>query len=131
MLPARALALSLIVFFLTAALTCATETPTPAADQSQDGPHGIEFEMGTWQIHLKRFLHPRTVSNQWQEFDGTSYTRKVWDGRANLEEFETDGAAGNIEGLTLRRYRPDSHQWWICWASKKDPFLGAPTIGGF
>ncbi len=41
-------------------------------------------------------------SKTWVKFDGTSGTRKVWDGRANLEEFETDSATGHIEGLTLR-----------------------------
>jgi hypothetical protein len=50
-------------------------------------------------------------SNTWVEFDGTSVTRKVWDGRADLEEFETDSKTTHIEGLTLRLYNPQSHQW--------------------
>jgi hypothetical protein len=55
----------------------------------------------------------------------------VWDGRADLEEFETDGAAGHIEGLTLRLYNPDSHQWSLNWATSKIGILGQPTIGEF
>jgi hypothetical protein len=27
-----------------------------------------------------------------------SVTRRVWDGRATLEEFETDGPSGHVEG---------------------------------
>src|SRR6266851_879303 len=53
-----------------------------------EGQHDFDFEMGTWKIHLKRLLRPLTGSATWVEFDGTSVTRKVWDGRAELEEFE-------------------------------------------
>src|SRR5690349_13199993 len=69
-----------------------------------DGQHDFDFELGSWKIHLKRLMNPLTGSTTWVEFDGTSVTRKVWDGRAQLEEFETDGAGGHIEGLTLRLY---------------------------
>lgn len=103
----------------------------PAATDKRDGQHDFDFELGTWKIHLKRLLHPLTGSTTWVEFDGTTVTRKVWNGRANLEEFETDGAAGHIEGLTLRLYNPQSHQWSLYWATSKDGALGLPTIGEF
>src|SRR6266567_7570926 len=65
-----------------------------------DGQHDFDFEIGTWKIHLKRLDHRLVGSTTWVEFDGTSVTRKVWDGRADLEEFETDSpAGGHIEGL--------------------------------
>ena len=102
-----------------------------AATEKHDGQHDFDFELGSWKIHLKRLLHPLTGSTTWVEFDGTSVTRKVWDGRAQLEEFETDGAAGHIEGLTLRLYNPQSHQWSLYWANGKDAILGQPTIGEF
>jgi hypothetical protein len=97
-----------------------------------DGRHDFDYEIGAWKIHLRKRLHPLTGSNTWVDFDGTSVTRKVWDGRANLEEFETDGAAGHVEGLTLRLYNPQSHQWSIFWANSKDGNLGFPPMtGGF
>src|SRR5690349_12199483 len=78
--------------------------------QQHDGQHDFDFEIGAWKIHLKRLDHRLVGSTTWVEFDGTSVTRKVWDGRANLEEFETDGpAGGHIEGLTLRLYDPQTH----------------------
>jgi hypothetical protein len=58
----------------------------------------------------------------------------VWNGRANLEEFETDSPTGHIEGLTLRLYNPQTHQWRIYWANSKDPTLGQPIqpmVGDF
>ena len=97
-----------------------------------DGQHDFDFEIGTWKIHLKRLLHPLTGSTTWVEFDGTSVTRKVWDGRASLEEFVTDSpAGGHIEGMTLRLYDPQTHQWSLYWATSKSGAIGLPTIGEF
>ena len=73
---------------------------------------------------------PRPGSN----LMGLPSPEKVWDGRANLEEFETDSAGGHIEGLTLRVYNPLTRQWSIYWANSKDPTLGQPLqpmIGEF
>ena len=97
-----------------------------------DGQHDFDFEVGTWKIHLKRLDGRLVGSTKWVEFDGTSVTRKVWDGRANLEEFETDSpGGGHIEGLTLRLYDPQTHQCNIYWATNKSGTMGPPTIGEF
>ncbi|MGI8773089.1 MAG: hypothetical protein ACR2JE_16825 [Acidobacteriaceae bacterium] len=102
--------------------------PALGNDAAQpDGQHDFDFEIGTWKIHLKKRLHPLTGSATWVDFDGTSVTRKVWDGRANLEEFETDGPSGHIEGLTLRLYNPQSHQWSLYWGSAAQGNLGIPV----
>jgi hypothetical protein len=69
----------------------------PNASAMRDGQHDFDFELGSWKIHLKRLQNPLTGSNTWVEFDGTSVTRKVWDGRADIEEFEVDSPTGHIE----------------------------------
>jgi hypothetical protein len=105
-----------------------------AASQAaeRDGQHDFDFEIGSWNIHLKKLLHPLTGSSDWVEFDGTSATRKIWDGRAQIEQFETDSAvAGHIEGLTLRTYNPQSHQWRLYWANSKTGIVDPPQIGEF
>src|SRR5262245_58212050 len=102
--------------------------PAPA---KRDGQHDFDFEIGTWKIHLKRLKDRLVGSTTWVEFDGTSVTRKVWDGRANLEEFEVDSPTGHIEGLTLRLYDPQTHQWSLYWATSKSGTIGVPTIGEF
>src|SRR5436305_488989 len=115
-------------FFLAFSLVVALSSIQVAAQQNSDeakpsvqaaqhdGQHDFDFEIGTWKIHLKRLDHRMVGSTNWVEFDGTSVTRKVWGGRANLEEFETDSpAGGHIEGLTLRLYDPQTHQWNIYW----------------
>jgi hypothetical protein len=114
------------------ALAQQTSTGTPAgspqSSAERDGQHDFDFEIGTWKIHLSRLQDRLVGSKTWVEFDGTSVTRKVWDGRANLNEFETDSPTGHIEGLTLRVYNPQTHQWSIYWANSKDPALGQPII---
>src|SRR5579864_7293462 len=118
------------VFAQSSADTSKADSQKPAA--LPDGQHDFDFELGSWKIHLKRRLNPLTGSNQWVEFDGTSVTRKVWDGRAQIEEFETDSStSGHIEGLTLRLYNPESHQWSLYWANSKDGKMFVPQIGEF
>jgi hypothetical protein len=106
------------------------EDPNEIAPTSGEINHDFDFEFGDWNIHLKRLLHPLTGSTSWVEFDGTSVTKKVWGGRAQLEEFETDSAAsGHIEGLTLRLFNPKSRQWSLYWANSKNGQLVVPQIG--
>lgn len=103
-----------------------------ASHPLRDGQHDFDFEVGSWKIHLKRMLHPLTGSSQWIEFDGTSVTRQLWDGRAEIEEFETDGPSGRVEGMTLRLYDPKAHQWSLYWANGKTGQLAFPaTVGEF
>ncbi|MGH9742784.1 MAG: hypothetical protein ACRD51_10580 [Candidatus Acidiferrum sp.] len=99
----------------------------------RSGQHDFDFEVGSWNIHLKRLLRRFANSHEWVEFGGTSVTREVWHGRSQLEEFETDDPVGHthIEGLTLRLYNPGSHQWRLYWATSKDGALFPPTIGKF
>ena len=110
----------------------ASKTAAQQAPSQRDGQHDFDFELGTWKIHLKKLMHPLTGSSTWVEFDGSSVTRKVWDGRSQLEEFETDSpGGGHIEGLTLRLYDPQTHQWSLYWATSKSGAIGVPTTGQF
>ena len=95
------------------------------------GQHDFDFEIGSWKIHLSRLKDRLAGSTTWVPFDGTSVTRAVWNGRANLEEFEADSSQGHIEGLTLRLYNPEAHQWSIYWANSKNGFLEQPMVGEF
>lgn len=110
----------------------APSRPTAAADPAElDGQHAFDFEIGTWKTHLSRLVHPLTGSTTWVELEGTSVIRKVWDGRANLVELEVDGPDGHVEGLSLRLYNPQSHQWSLNFANSKVGSLSTPTIGEF
>jgi len=110
----------------------AAKTSAQSVPAERDGQHDFDFEVGRWNIHLKRLADRLAGSTTWVEFDGTSVTRKVWDGKADLEEFETDSpAGGHIEGLTLRLYNPQSHQWSLYWSNSKNGTMDPPQIGQF
>jgi hypothetical protein len=101
------------------------------APTERDGQHDFDPLLGSWKYHLKRRLHPLTGSNTWVEFDGTGVCHKVWDGGSQLDTLEVDGPTGHIEGLTLRLYNPQSHQWRLYWANSKIGILDPPQIGEF
>jgi hypothetical protein len=97
----------------------------------RDGQHDFDFEIGTWKTHLRRLLHPLTGSKTWVEYEGTTVVRKVWNGRANLVELQAEGPAGHFEGLNLRLYNAQAHQWSLNFANSSGGTLSQPTIGGF
>jgi hypothetical protein len=97
----------------------------------RDGQHDFDPLIGSWKYHLSRRLNPLIGSNTWVELSGTGVCFKVWDGRAQLDTIEVDGPTGHIEGLTLRMYNPQSHQWRLYWANSKTGITDPPQIGEF
>lgn len=119
------------VYFLASALALPAAF-SQAAPQLRDGQHDFDFHFGTWKTHIKRLVHPLSGSTTWVELDGTVTTRKIWDGRANLEEIEAGTGANHFKGLTLFLYNPESHQWSQNFASIEDGRLSeTPLIGEF
>jgi len=113
----------------------ATASVAPARDSAadaHDGQRDFDFELGAWTIHIRRLVHPLSKSNEWVSPEGYSHlVRKVWDGRASLAELENDRPSRHFDGLMLRLYNPDSHQWSIYWGSSKSGSLDAPIVGQF
>ncbi|HEV8125333.1 MAG TPA: hypothetical protein VGP80_13890 [Gemmatimonadales bacterium] len=131
-LHAGLLACGLIIAWCTGA-GCAQQSAdgSNATPAPRDGQHDFDFEIGTWKTHLSRLQHPLSGSTTWVEYEGTSVVRKVWDGRANLVELEVDGPGGHVEGLSLRLYNPQSHQWSLNFANARSGTLSVPTVGEF
>ena len=102
--------------------------PAPAL---RDGQHDFDFNLGTWKSQIRRLQHPLTGSKTWVELNGTVTVSKVWDGKAELEQIEADGASGRFEGLTLFLYNPGAHQWSQYFATGSDGTLAQPAIGEF
>lgn len=109
----------------------ADSVTTQASNPQRDTQHDFDFEFGAWKAHISRRLKPLTGSTTWVEYEGTSVVRKVWNGRANLGELEVSGPAGQIQGLSLRTYNPQSRQWHISWVNSAEGTVGLPMIGGF
>jgi hypothetical protein len=131
------LALLLLFVIYSEAVPAQTDSAGPkggsqTTTSNQDGQHDFDFALGTWKAHLKRLEHPLTGSKTWVEFDGTFVARKVWEGRAMIEEVELDSPGGHIEGLTLRLYNAQTRQWSIYWANSKNGIMDtSPQVGQF
>jgi hypothetical protein len=105
--------------------------PVLAQANQTDGQYDFDFEIGTWKTHLRRLQGPLSGSTNWVEYDGTTVVSKVLDGRANLVELKVNGPAGRLEGLSLRLYNPQSHQWSLNFANINDGQMTRPAIGEF
>lgn len=131
----RSYVLPCCLAFVLQSLYAATQQDSAAANAThgavRNGQHDFDFEIGTWKTHLKQLVHPLTGSTTWVECDGTTVVRKVWGGRANLVELEADCPSGHFEGLSLRLYDPQSHQWSLNFSNVNDGRLSQPTIGEF
>jgi len=135
-LPAYVIVCSLVVILqplrgLAQQSSDAAKTEPQPALTERDGQHDFDPLIGAWKYHLKKLQHPLTGSSAWVEFDGTGVCYKIWDGRAQLDTIEVDSPTGHIEGLTLRLYNPQSHQWRLYWANSKNGILDPPQIGEF
>jgi len=113
-------------------LASAQAAPTATASQPlRDGQHDFDFHLGNWKTHITRLQHPLTGSTTWTEANSTLVARKVWDGRAQLEDVEADGVSGHIENVLLILYNPQSHQWSLNLATSRDGTIGQPMFGEF
>jgi hypothetical protein len=109
----------------------AAKTSLQQTSAERDGQHDFDPLIGAWKYHLKRRLRPLTGSTEWVELDDTGVCYKIWDGRAQLDTIEVDGPTGHIEGLTLRTYNPQSHQWRLYWANSRNGIMDPPQVGEF
>ena len=81
---------------------------TPAI---RDGAHDFDFNQGAWHTHITRVLDPFEGGSHTVTLDGTVTERKIWNGRAWLEEISADGPDGHWDGMTVFLYNPQSGQW--------------------
>jgi hypothetical protein len=101
------------------------------AAAARDGSHDFDFEIGEWTTQLKRLRHPLAGSTEWVEYQGTSTVRGLLDGRANVVELKVQGAPGRIEGVSLRLYEPQAHQWTLNFSNIADGLMTSPVVGEF
>jgi hypothetical protein len=105
---------------------------TDSASSARDGQRDFDFEIGTWTIHMRRRVHPLSSDTTWVSPEGyTHIVQKVWDGRASLAQLANDRPTPHFDGLMLRLYNAQSHQWSIYWGSAKSAALDAPLVGEF
>ncbi|HEV2268269.1 MAG TPA: hypothetical protein VGR92_02325 [Steroidobacteraceae bacterium] len=102
-----------------------------ASSATRDGAHDFDFDLGIWKTDIVRHLHPLSGPDETVHLTGTVTVRKLWDGRAQVEEIEADGPKGHWEGMTVFLYDPTAHQWSMNFANSSVGKFNAPLIGGF
>jgi hypothetical protein len=131
----RANLFALVLIALLAPAAASAQAAGTAATASEpalrDGQHDFDFLIGAWKYHLSRLDHPLTGSTTWIEYEGTGVCRPILNGAAQIDEFDATGPTGRIQGLTLRLYNPEAHQWNLNWANLKTGTLAVPTVGSF
>jgi hypothetical protein len=120
--PLLALGLGLL-----APRAAAADSP-PAASAERNGQHDFDFLFGRWKVHLKRKV---TGTDRWTESDGYGIYRKIWGGRANINEFFSESPNEHVEGLTLRTYNPATQLWSLYWANSREGILSSAQVGKF
>ena len=115
--------------------TSTTTNPVDASGAApRDGQHDFDFIIGSWKVYLKRLQQPLTGATEWVEYEGTSTSRPIWDGRADVDEFRVHSAAtgARIDGLTVRLYNRDTGEWSLYWANANNGSMSLPpTVGRF
>ena len=97
-----------------------------------DGQRDFDFLVGSWKIHLKRLVQQEHGAKEWVDLEGTVVCRQIFEGRAEVEEFDVESRDKkmHIQGLATRFYNPVSHQWSIWWANAKDGAMYPPPVVG-
>src|SRR5580692_3947244 len=94
-------ALSMTIIYAPESAAATDDSTARQSATLRDGSHDFDFLFGRWKVHLKRKV-PGT--DRWTESEGYGIYRKVWGGRANINEFFSASPNDHIEGLTLRTY---------------------------
>ena len=58
-------------------------------------------------------------------------TRSGVGARFLTETHASGSSSGQLMGLTLRTYNPETHEWYLYWANSKDGVVSAPQFGRF
>jgi hypothetical protein len=110
---------ALLMVFLTA----------PAVSQSSATPsqvHAFDYQFGSWHVRIRA-----RRGNGWTTYTGTHVVTPIWNRTANYGVLEVSGPSGHIEGMQLRLYSPQTHQWALWFAPSSTGEVGEPSRGGF
>jgi hypothetical protein len=105
-----------------------------ASNIQHDGRHDFDFEVGTWNAHVKNLAHRLSHSTDWDEYSGTAVTRTLpmFEGWNESELQAVSPKSGkHMVLLGVRLYNPATRQWAMYGSSIKTGVFDPPMIGGF
>jgi hypothetical protein len=108
------------------------ERTSSSSTVHSSGSHDFDFFVGEWLVQHRR-LKERLVNNrEWQEFSGTTSTRLLMGGLANVDDNVLNLPSGTYRAVTLRSFDSQSAQWSIWWLDGRSPLtLDTPVRGQF
>lgn len=92
--------------------------------------HDFDFNEGIWTTHIRSLNSAANSDPSWLSLTGTVTIRKLWNGRAYVEQLDVPGKDG-FAGVTLYLYNPHTRQWSQNYADVSDGAFESPMIGGF
>jgi hypothetical protein len=92
-------------------------------------PHDFDFFHGEWAVANRRLTDFLQPGSGWEEFEGTSRCRPLFDGAANVDEIDMPYLGS--KGLTLRLFDRETEQWSLNWSSSRTGKLFPPVTGQF
>ena len=100
------------------------EAPPGAAD--------FDFFIGSWRVAHHRLRERLAGCTDWDDFGGTSVTRKILGGLGNIDDNVLDLPGGAYRAVTLRAFDPATGNWTIWWLDGRRPgSLDSPMVGRF
>lgn len=105
--------------------------PSEATQSAAKASHDFDFNYGTWSTHITSYETSRRGTDIPTAYAGTVAVRKIWGGRAFMEEIRASNSAGGFEGLTLYLYNPRARQWSQTFAGKGAGTFDPSMVGTF
>ncbi len=95
-------------------------------------PSDFDFVIGAWDVAHRKLRERLAGCTEWDEFSGTSETRKVLGGLGNLEDNVLELPEGTYRAVALRSFNAAEKAWAIWWLDGRNPWsIDTPVLGGF
>ena len=98
---------------------------------SSSSRNDLDFLIGKWRVHNRKLKSRLNGCSEWTEFEAQVECRKILDGFANIDSFQTIVDGRPFEGMSLRLFSPETRLWSIYWANSDTVVLDVPQVGSF
>jgi hypothetical protein len=97
------------------------------------GVRGFDHRVGRWETRHRKLKERLAGSTEWMDFNGSCNFFLLLGGAANVSENVFRMPDGEVRGLSLRSYDPQSGKWAIWWLDGRNPTgaLDPPVQGKF
>ena len=100
-----------------------------AYDAHDDGRRDFHFLYGRWAVRHRRLTARGVGADDWDAFEGSSFTHGVMGGLCNVEE--NDFPDRGFQGVAFRTFDIAEQRWSIYWVSSTDGVMQPPVHGRF